>query len=239
MKNHFARESRTIKKIAANAANFCLCLTVACLVIAVAACNIVAPAAYLAGGLPKLDAQYTLRDVPTLVFVDDRRNRIRGSVNWRRIIADTTSQILMDKELVKTTISPQAAMTLATQHERNSKILSMEEIGTMVGATQIIYVEMANFQNSPDGYTPRPTAACYVRVIDLEKHERVFPAPDAQEADGSREVHVVSRPVDPEVFQSRLTKDKVYEGLAAELGQQIALLFYKHEVKDLGGNLKS
>jgi hypothetical protein len=199
------------------------------------ACNIVGPAVFLAGGLPKVEAQHTLADVPTLVFIDDRENRIRGSINLRRTIAETTSRVLMDRKLVTRTISPNDAMTLATQRERNSRLLSIEEIGTMVGARQVVYVEMTQFQNSPDGYSPRPTAACSVRVIDLDAHQRVFPAAGSQET--SRQVRVVMRPVDPEVFRTRSTRDKVHEELAVELGQEIAMLFYEHEVRELGGNL--
>ena len=93
-------------------------------------------------------------------------------------------------------------MAMATQHERSSKILSIEDIGNLVGARQIIYVQMEQFQNSADGFTPRPIAACTVRVIDLDKRERVYPPADSPS--GSRIVHVHAK-------DTRIDADKLYD----------------------------
>jgi hypothetical protein len=198
-------------------------------------CNIVGPAAYILEGPPKVDAMYVLADVPTVVYIDDRANVV-NPISLRRVIADKTSEVLMVKEVLKTTISPQDAMSLAVKRERYSDILSIEEIGKMVGAKQVIYVEMLNFQRSPDGNIPRPYALCRVRVIDVENRVRTFPGPDAQE--NSHPVQTMTREVDPEAFRNSSTRLKLYEELAKRLGDEIAKLFYKHEARELGGNLK-
>jgi hypothetical protein len=205
-----------------------------CMCIIAPGCNIVGPAAYIIEGPPSVEAQHTLADVPTLVFIDDRSNVV-NPVSLRRVIADKASEVLMVKKLLTTTISPQDAMTVARQRERNSNILSIEDIGKTVGAQQVIYVEMLQFQDTPDGFTPRPMAACRVRLIDVENRKRLFPPPDSQEA--SRLVQVMTREVDPSIYSTRSGRLQVFNILAEDIGEEVAKLFYKHERKELGGNL--
>jgi hypothetical protein len=206
------------------------------LALALPGCNIVGPAAYLIEGPPSVDAEYTLKDVPTLVFIDDRQNVV-NPISLRRVIADSASTDLMVKKCVKTTISGQDAMVIVAQQERNSKILSMEEIGQKVGARQIIYIEMTQFSDSPDGVTPRPVAAGKVRVIDLDAHERTFPPKDAEQP--FRMVQAAGREVDINEYRTLSTRLPIFENLAKEMGVEVAKLFYKHEVRQLGGKLKS
>lgn len=214
---------------------FSLCLAAACLAAVVPGCNIVGPAAYLIEGPPKKDAEHTLVDVPTVVFIDDRQNFL-NAVSLRRVIADSASQDLMVKEALTTTISSQDAMNLAGRMDRNSHVMSIEEIGKAVGAQQVIYVEMLGFQGSPDNFTPRPTAQCRVRVIDVANRQRVFPPQGSSEP--ARIIQTMIREVDPEVFRTRGSLLRVNEELARSLGRDIARLFYRHEVKELGENLK-
>ena len=199
-------------------------------------CNIVGPAAYLIGGGPKVDPEYVLFDVPTLVYIDDRSNEV-NPISLRKVIADKASTDLMENQAVKMTISSQDAMTLAAQRERNSQILSIEEIGNAVGARQIIYVEMVQFNDTPDGFTPRPIAVCRVKVIDLDAKKRVYPPEDADLP--YREVQVMTREVDPNLYATRSGRLKVFEVLAEQTGVEIAKLFYKHEYRPLGENLNT
>lgn len=197
-------------------------------------CNIVGPAAYIIQGPPKNDALHVLADVPTVIFIDDRRNFV-NPISLRRVIADKAGEVLMLKELLTTTISAQDAMTVAAQRERNGQILPIEEIGKLVGAQQVIYVEMVQFQSLSDASLPRPIATCRVRVIDVESRKRVFPPPEVKEP--FHTVRVVGREVDPQLYTDRSTRLKVFETLAIDTGEEIAKVFYRHERKELGGNL--
>lgn len=199
-------------------------------------CNIVTPAAYILNGPPSVEAQYTLADVPTVVYIDDRSNQV-NPVSLRRVIGDTASEDLMVKKLVTTTISPQDAMNIAAQHDRSNQIMPIEEIGKAVGAKQVIYVEMVQFADTPDRYTPRPAATCRVRVIDVENRKRVFPAADAKEP--ACTLQVTSGTIDPEVYKTRAGRLETFKALAFETGHEIGKLFYKHERKELGGSLNS
>ena len=201
---------------------------------AMGGCNIVGPAHYLIAGGPTVDAEYILADVPTLVYIDDRKNEV-SPISLRKVIADRVCGDLMEHKVLTATISSQDAMTLAAQRERNSQILSIEEIGDAVGARQVIYVEMMQFDDTPDGFTPRPIANCHIKVLDLEKKERVYPAEDADVP--YREVQVMTREVDPALYASRGGRLKVFEVLAQQTGADIAKLFYKHEHRPMGENL--
>lgn len=196
-------------------------------------CNIVGPAAALAAGPPKIDAQYTLADVPTVVFVDDRKNLV-SPVTLRRAIADKTSQELMAQKLVTTTINPQDAILIASRSDRNGALMDIEAIGRAVGAHQVVYVQITQFADTPDGYTPIPTGSANVKVIDVTNGQRMFPGPDMA---GGYPVKSSGKPVDPSLYATRPSRMKIFESLAVQLGDEIAKVFYKHEYKELGERL--
>ena len=200
-------------------------------------CNIVGPVAYLALGPPKVEAQFLLVDRPTLVFVDDRNNAIPlNASRIRRAIADKASTDLMAKEILTKTISPRDAMALTRQRDRNDRLLPIEAIGEIVDAEQVIYVEMISFVGSPDGVTPRATAVCRVKVIDVANRTRVFPAPDAPEP--WQLVSATTRAIDLELYRTPAGRRQIEQMLAEQLGDRVAKLFYKHVPDELGSRLQ-
>jgi hypothetical protein len=214
-----------------------IALMLLALALVIAGCNIAGPVAYFVGGPPSVNAEYKLPDRPTVVYVDDRANTIgTNAPAIRRAIAEKVSEDLMVKKLVTTTISPRDAMGVVATSDRHGELMPIDAIGRAVGAEQIIYVQMLSFSGTSDGATPRPTAVCRVRVIDVVERKRLFPPPDSQEA--SRLLEVNTREVDPAMLRSAASRLKVYQALADETGEQIAKLFYKHEIKELGGSLE-
>lgn len=205
--------------------------------VTLASCNILSPAAYLAMGQPKAPAMYELEDRPTLVFVDDRNNAIPiNSSRVRRQIADDATKQLMKLELVTVTISPRDAMALSRNRDREGKLMSMGEIGAAVGAEQLIYIEMLSYRGSPDNVTPRPSAACRVKVIDVVNRIRLFPPPDAEKP--WQEVIVQGPPVSPELYRTSNGRRQIEQLLAAEIADKVTKLFYKHVPDELGSRLK-
>jgi hypothetical protein len=195
-------------------------------------CNIVAPAVVVAAGPEKVEAKHILADVPTVVFIDDPKSFV--SRELRRVIADTAGQELMVNECVNATISPQDAMLIAARSDRASDPMSIEEIGKAVGAQQVVYVRMTQFAKTPDGYTPRPAASALVKVIDLASMQAYPP----KEISEGWPVNAVGAPVDPSLYSSRTSSNKILESLALQLGDEIAKVFYKHEYKELGQRLR-
>ena len=51
-------------------------------------------------------------------------------------------------------------------------------------------------------------------------------------------VNTVGAPVDPSQYGSRVSNAKIFETLAVQLGDEVAKVFYRHEYKEVGGNLR-
>ncbi len=214
-----------------------LLVVIAAAPLVLGSCNILGPASYLAFGAPKVEAQYHLLDRPTVVFVDDQSDAIPlHATRVRRTIADKISTELMARDLVTNVISSRDAMALARQRDREDKLLAIDDIGDAAGAEQVIYVQMMSFLGSPDGYTPKPTATCRVKVIDVARRTRLFPAPDAVGA--WREVAVVVPVISREQYRTASGRRQIEQMLALLTADQVAKLFYRHVHEEIGSRLR-
>lgn len=128
-------------------------------------------------------------------------------------------------------------MAVARNRDRDGDLLSMVGIGEAVGAQQMIYVEMLSFRGSPDNITPKPSAACRVKILDVVNRTRLFPPPDAEKA--WQDVAVQSPPVSTELYQSDQGRRQIEQLMAKMLGDQIAKLFYEHIPDEVGTRLQS
>ena len=208
-----------------------ICLLAVCLQ---CGCNVASTVAYITTPNPVMEARYELKDESTVIFIDDRRSRV-SPVRLRRTIGDVASEGILKEELVVDVISPRDATAAARQLDKGPKPAAIGSVGKMVGADQVIYVEMVEFRLlGPDGYTPDPYASCQVRVVDLVEKKRQFPDP---EKSLSHTVEVrLPQQKSLSVADSR-ARQKLGELLATETGVQIARLFYDHEVPAVGANL--
>ena len=127
-------------------------------------CNILTPIAIIFAPDPKVEAEYELQDRPTVVFVDDRQSLVTPT-SLRRIIADRVSQDLMVKEILTTTISTTDAEAIARQGDTSGNPMPIDAIGRSVGAEQVIYIEVLEFKDRTDRFTPQPRSTCRIRVI--------------------------------------------------------------------------
>jgi hypothetical protein len=73
-----------------------------------------------------------------------------------------------------------------------------------------------------------------VKVIDVPARSRLYPAP--AELTGQL-VTTNMREVGTELYQSTAGRRQIEDALAAEIGAEVAKLFYKHEKVELGKNL--
>ncbi|MFM1833051.1 MAG: hypothetical protein RLZZ461_1367 [Planctomycetota bacterium] len=200
-----------------------------------AGCNVIVPVAYVIEGPGTIPADYTLRDTSTAVFVDDRDSAFPRT-SLRAIVGnEITNRLIANKALpARMLVDAGDVMSLVRGLETSDSRVSIERIGREAGVEQVVYVELKGFALTLDGVTPRPTAVCNVKVIDLAAGIRVYPG------DGSptgREIVSQIREVDPSLFQSFAKRRKVEDDLATELGKTVAELFYEHERVELGENL--
>ncbi len=214
-----------------------LLVAIAAAALVLGSCNILVPASYLAFGQPKMEAQYPLLDRPTVVFVDDQSDAIPlNATRVRRTIADKISTELMARDLVTNVISSRDAMALARQRDREGRLLAIGDIGDAAGAEQVIYVEIVSFLGSPDGYTPKPTASCRVKVLDVARRTRLFPPADAERA--WRQVAVVAPAINVEQYRTSSGRRQIQQMLALLTADQVAKLFYRHDHVPVGSRLQ-
>jgi len=213
-----------------------LLLALCALPMSSSACNVVAPIAYIIEGPPSRDAVFILPKKKTVVFVDDRRNVIRMNARGlRQRIADTLTQELLDRRLLTDMILPRDAMGVAQSRDRYGELLSVEEIARAVEAEQLIYVRVTAFTESVDGMSPNPSATVEVRIMDLQERAWIFPSTES--GDIVYPVQVIMPAIDPQVLRVTSTRLQVHQALADAIAVDIAKLFYKHEIKELGGRL--
>lgn len=188
-------------------------------------CNIVAPAYYLVHGPEKTKAVHTLdAKKTTVVFIDDRQNRIPRRA-LRIAIGEEAEKQLLKERAVQDVVSTQSAMAAAGR-DTNSGPAPIVDVGRNIKADVVIYATVDGFALSQDGATFRPEAVARVKVIDVASEKRVWPADDVG--------YVVSTVMAARPGYTPTSTGEIYkaeEELARALGTDIARLFFTHEAQ--------
>ncbi|MBA4038791.1 MAG: hypothetical protein C0468_00400 [Planctomyces sp.] len=187
------------------------------------ACNIVGPAVYFIGGPEKAPAVYTLdKDRPTVIFVDDRFNRVPQRSS-RDLIGVTAEQLLLDEELLTDAIQSRQA-TAAARRERFSEPLTVAQVGTEVGAEVVVYATVDEFTVSVDGSSHLPRAVLRVKVVDAASGQRLWPEPGAP-ADAHTLTVTARQQRTP--ISTRAERAQAEQDLARWAGIRLARLFFE------------
>ena len=204
---------------------------------AMGGCNVVAPVATIIAGPPKRDAQFILPKQRTVVFVDDRQGVIPlRSRQVRRRIGSSVTDVLntRDELLPGLMIDSGDAIAMADARDRGAGLMSLGQLGQEIGAEVLIAVRVDAFTLRPGG-EPRPTAQAAVWILDIPGRTRLFPPMDAREP-----AVTVTASLDMGSGQDARNESatiEIFFALADALGVEIAKLFYRHEIKELGGRL--
>jgi len=219
--------------------SLCLLLFTIPFLVELGGCNVLTAASFVVRPEPKTQAAYELKDVPTVVFIDDRRNRI-SPTRLRRTIAEEATIVLMEEDVVSESnmIPARDAIRVSSKHDRAGNLLSVHAIGEAVGAEQIIFVSVDEFALTRDGQTPEPQSMCRVRVIDVKNETRVFPDPGGNSTYDYHQLKVDIPNVDPHGFNTISIRNDLNDRLAIETGDQIAKIFYTHITSELGGRIE-
>lgn len=208
-----------------------------CVVAALPACNIITPASYIINGPGKIDAEFTLPDKKTVVFVDDPNN-IFDKVATRVTLADAVSFDLMDRGLLTSTVKAADAIAVArTGGGTGGRLMSVEAIAKAIDCSQVILVKPTIFDlvGRSDTQGLRPTAIVRVQVIDVESKQVLYPV--AEVLPDGREITATIRETDSDMIRSRTGRAEVSDQLVRKLAVEVAQLFYEHDRLDLGENL--
>lgn len=203
-----------------------------------AGCNIATPIAYVLHPEPQVSAEFTLSNVPTVIFIDDRRNRINPT-RLRRVIADEATTLLMEKGVISEQfmISPRDATVMARKQDRSGTIISLEKVGELVGAQQLIYIDVEQFALTYDGVTPAPRSISKVKVLDLVSGKRVFPDPGGEGTTDYFTLNVEIPSPSPHGFHTAKIRNEMNDELALLTGERLAKLFYNYMESELGDRL--
>lgn len=197
-------------------------------------CNVIVPVAYVLEGPGKIPAEFELRETSTAVIVDDRDNNFPRTSLRAIVGVQITDQLIANEVLPGSMLVDARDMIGLTRAlESSEKRVSIERIGREAGVEQVIYVQLEGFALTLDGVTPKPTAVCRVKVLDLSAGMRVFPV----EEPSGNEITAEIREVDPALFESFAKRRRIEDDLAMRLGLVVAEVFYEHERVNLGENL--
>lgn len=193
---------------------------------AAAGCNIVAPVYYAVHGPDKVDPVYDLAAAtPTVILVDDPGSTV-GQRRLRAEIADSATNILLQKGVSTNMIDPRPALALATERV-DGKPMSITEIGKAVHADVVVYVLLTEFTTSADGASNLPSAAFRVKILDTQTGQRLWPE-DVQGAP----IQLRPKYGAGDFSSDPTAQSKAEQDLADRCGLAIAQLFYRHELPD-------
>ncbi len=217
MRHHHARPNR--RSLAAPLGAIALVAAT----LALAGCNILAPAFYVIHGPEKVRKLHELDpNRPTVVFVDDRANRIPRRA-LRGTIARSAEETLLQRRVLRNVVASSSAVQ-AVSADRYGSPMPIDEIGRAVEAEVIIYATVDAFTLSPDGSTVEPSAQIRVKVIDATSGQRLWPE------DRNGQAVTIRIPQRPGYAPStRAEAGQLEEELAARIGVGLAQIFYDHE----------
>lgn len=196
-------------------------------------CNIAQAVETLTRPDPVVEAKYVLRNEPTVVMFDDNYS-IVNPVRLRRDIADEATVVLMECGDMAEMISPLDATRFASKKDREGRV-SISDIGTGIGAGQVIYIEPVRFSVSRIAGVAEPTALYRVKVIDSSTGKRVWPDDEKGGAAGWPVNVVLSR--DEAMNLAAKNNSAVARELARRSGDEIARLFCDTKYSQHGNRL--
>ena len=215
------------------------------MLLAAAGCEALGFVASLGG--EKVKAVYELPVRTTLVVVDDPTQQfsspvLSGVVAYNFNFHLEQNILKPDAKQAKPLVVSQRVLA-AIRAELDDEYAStpIDTLGKLAEAEQVIYVliESAKLQTAPNVY--RPTALARVKVIDVAKGTRLFPQPRpfpdpaAPPPGHPVRVQMSASTGDP---NGRGLDAMLAHGLAEQLGQQIAQVFYEHKKPEPGHTLK-
>ncbi len=190
-------------------------------------CNVVAPVAMVVQGPPKVPATYELDPArPTVIFVDDRHNKLPKR-SLRSDIATVTERTLLDSGLIApgNMIDHRAAMRVAAR-ETPDEPLSVVEVGRRIGAEVVIYISFDAFVITRDRVSVHPLCTANVMIFDAVTNAKLFPM-----GEGSHALRTSLPPkTSPLQSMSLAERSAVERELAAGVGLRLARMFFEYEL---------
>jgi hypothetical protein len=201
----------------------CFALLVLLGAVVPAGCNIIGPAAYFIHGPAKTKKLHELdKKKTTVIFIDDRQNRIPRRA-LRLAIAERAQELLLEKKVVQDMISASSALA-ATGNDRHAAPQPIAEIGRAIQADVVIFATVDTFSLTPDGQTFAPHAVLRVKVISVADDKRLWPEDPA-----GHPLRVRALAAAKDLPSSVAARYQAEDELAKQIGVELAWLFFDHE----------
>jgi hypothetical protein len=177
----------------------------------------------------KVGAELVLGPGPILVLVDDPEERLTWA-EARDLLAEETANALLTSKATEKVISNHAVQRLRRSRS-DFEDRGCREIGEMVGAERVVWLQVADFFASEEtqDLTAAARFAVSVRVINAKATTRDEVRLWPQEMEG--------RPVKAELSSNEMSRLKsrreITQVLTAKLGNEVARLFHEHALDDL------
>lgn len=188
----------------------------------------------------RISARYKLAEDASVVVLVDDPNHLLGDPSLPRLVAAWANESINKKIKKTTAVSINKVIELEQKLGEDFANMPVDQVGSEVGATQVIYVlvESAGISGDPGLY--RPQAVVRVNVIDVATGSRLFPLADHTNPEDS------SSAKRGEAVETKLpytTSDQspigetavLMQKLAQEIGVNVAQLFYRHHPAQVPG----
>ena len=196
--------------------------------LAAAACGPIGAIAYKLQPDPTVEAKYKLQDRPTAILVENFRNPDIAATDAElltRNLSDRLKDVVVDKKPLVHVVAFEKVIDLRDAKPKAFFKMTIPQIGTAVGAEQVIYVDLQAGGVAPmaTGEVLQGKASAQVKVVDVATGDTLWPT---EMADG----FPVTTQTNPLEGQSAGTYNAVREQLYEDLADKIAKLFYKYSV---------
>lgn len=191
-------------------------------------------------------AAYELTDQPTLVFVQitPQASDVLPTPMHRERIAANVAFHLRERKKVTEFIPQIRIHELAAQmgNRFHEPPLAIHTIASRVGARQVIIVEVREARLRDQPGMLEPQAETIVTVIEVNPYRRLFPANELADDDPRLQPpgHFVLTKL-PQVHDSSpdfQQLDRLGHILAADIGRDVARLFFRWDKRDPGFNVR-
>ncbi len=200
------------------------------MLIVLSGCEVVGYPIQVIAGPARIPAVHELADRPTVILVDDPVGKLpeRALAN---LLADRIGNRLLEADALEQVI-PSTLVQQLRQDEPEFGNWAIDRVGRSVGAEQVVYVLVQDFQLTEEQLVMRPTIAMRIKVVDVDSGRRLFPVNDQMGYAIGHEL-VYEQMSDAPATAKQLLARRLIE----EAGQRIAKLFYNHKAPEPGEGL--
>ncbi len=174
-------------------------------------------------------AEFTLTKGPLLIFIDDYHEQLTWPLASRYLFDELSQELLRQEAATK--IIPLATLDSFRQSHTDFSKLSVREIGELVNAEQVLWIEVQDFLAEEQVFDATDAAYFHVTLKVLNPKEtkrrsrvRLWPV--------SPYGHLVTVSISGARVAELETRTKISKELASQLAVEIAKRFYDYRLGD-------